>query len=241
MTFTCVPVYLPPPHTAMLETILTSLSLGLLATTSPCVLPLYPGFLAYLSGSHSALAGKRSRYFLGFFVLAGVLSMMLALGLLIALLSVSVGRALSIAIPLANLLLIILGILLLLDRNPFKKLPQIRAPLLSNPFVNAFLYGLLYGPIALPCSGPLLVSIFALSLSTAEVVSKLGTFFWFGLGFGLPLLLLSFLSAANQRWLIHVFTRHSRLINILGGLLLIAIGVFDLINNWPMIRAFLAL
>jgi cytochrome c biogenesis protein CcdA len=33
-----------------LQTILTSFSLGLLATTSPCVLPLYPGFLAYLAG-----------------------------------------------------------------------------------------------------------------------------------------------------------------------------------------------
>jgi cytochrome c-type biogenesis protein len=223
-----------------IEPILTSISLGLLATTSPCVLPLYPGFLAYLSGGQSTLAGKRSRYLLGFFVLGGVLTMMLALGLLIALLSVSVGRALSIAIPLANLLLITLGVLLLFDRNPFKKLPQIQAPLLSNPFVNAFLYGLLYGPIALPCSGPLLVSIFALSLTAGEAISKLGTFFWFGLGFGIPLLLLSFLSAANQRWIIRQFTLHGRLINVIGGLLLIGIGVYGLASNWALITAFLS-
>jgi len=48
---------------------LTSLLLGLLATTSPCVLPLYPGFLAYLSGQNEIRAG-RQRYFLGLFVLA---------------------------------------------------------------------------------------------------------------------------------------------------------------------------
>ncbi len=223
----------------MFDAALTSISLGLLATTSPCVLPLYPGFLAYLSGGQSTLAGKRSRYLLGFFVLAGVLTMMLALGLLIALLSVSVGRALSIAIPLANLLLIALGVLLLFDRNPFKKLPQIQVPLLANPFVNAFIYGLLYGPIALPCSGPLLVSIFALSLTAGEAISKLGTFMWFGLGFGLPLLLLSFLSAANQRWIIRQFTLHGRLINVVGGLLLIGIGVYGLASNWELITAFL--
>lgn len=223
----------------MFDAALTSISLGLLATTSPCVLPLYPGFLAYLSGGQSTLAGKRSRYLLGFFVLAGVLTMMLALGLLIALLSVSVGRALSIAIPLANLLLIGLGVLLLFDRNPFKKLPQIQAPLLSNPFVNAFIYGLFYGPIALPCSGPLLVSIFALSLTAGEAISKLGTFFWFGLGFGIPLLLLSFLSAANQRWIVRQFTLHGRLINVIGGLLLIGIGVYGLVSNWALITAFL--
>ena len=81
--------------------------------------------------------------------------MMLALGLVIALISVSVGEALSIAIPLADLLIIGLGIMLLLNLNPFKKLPQIKVPLLSNPYANAFVYGLLYGPIALPCSGPL--------------------------------------------------------------------------------------
>ena len=49
---------------------LTSLFVGLLATTSPCVLPLYPGFLAYLSGGQEKLADSRKHYFLGFFVLA---------------------------------------------------------------------------------------------------------------------------------------------------------------------------
>jgi cytochrome c-type biogenesis protein len=68
------------------DSIFTSVSLGLLATTSPCVLPLYPGFLAYLSGGQEALAERRyGRYFLGFFVLAGVLVMMLGLGLIIGL------------------------------------------------------------------------------------------------------------------------------------------------------------
>jgi cytochrome c biogenesis protein CcdA len=46
-----------------METILTSLSIGLLATTSPCVLPLYPGFLAYISGGQESLQGKAGRYF----------------------------------------------------------------------------------------------------------------------------------------------------------------------------------
>ncbi len=64
------------------------------------------------------------RYFLGFFVVAGVLTMILALGLVIALLSGSVGRALAVVIPLADLQIISLGIMLLLDHNPFKGLPQ---------------------------------------------------------------------------------------------------------------------
>ena len=223
-----------------LDAILTSISLGLLSTTSPCVLPLYPGFLAYLSGGQAVLEKRRvGRYLLGFFVLAGVLTMMLVLGLIIALLSVSIGRALSVVIPLADLLLISLGVLLLLDRNPFKGLPQIQVPVLSHPYVNAFVYGLVYGPIALPCSGPLVVGIFALSLTAGEALSKLGVFLWFGLGFGLPLLALSFLSGAAQRWITRQFALHSRLINVIGGFLLVGIGFYDLWSNWELIRTFL--
>jgi cytochrome c-type biogenesis protein len=222
-----------------METILTSLSLGLLATTSPCVLPLYPGFLAYLSGGQAGLQNKTSRYFLGFFVLAGVLTMMLALGGIIALLSVSIGRALSIVIPIADLIIILFGVLLLLNINPFKRLPQVRVPVLAHPFVNAFIYGLLYGPIALPCSGPLVVSIFALSLTVAEALSKLNIFFWFGIGFGMPLLVLSFLSGAAQRWITRQFALRARLINLLSGLLLIAVGIYDFSANWSLLQVYL--
>lgn len=223
-----------------METILTSLSLGLLATTSPCVLPLYPGYLAYISGGSEGLQNKPGRYLLGFFVLAGVLTMMLVLGGIIALLSVSIGRALSIVIPIADLIIILFGIMLLLNINPFKRLPQVQVPALSHPFVNAFVYGLLYGPIALPCSGSLVVSIFALSLTAAEALSKLNIFFWFGMGFGIPLLLLSFLSGAAQRWITRQFAIRARLINVSSGLLLLAVGIYDLSANWMLLKIYFA-
>jgi cytochrome c-type biogenesis protein len=217
--------------------IITSISIGLLATTSPCVLPLYPGFLAYLSGGQEG--SRPARAMLGAFVLAGVLSMMLLLGAVISLLSISVSRALIVVIPLADGLIFTLGLLLLLNINPFKRLPQIQVPLLSHPWANAYLYGLLYGPIALPCSGPLVVSIFALSLTASELLGKLSVFLWFGLGFGLPLLTLSLLSAALQRWLTRQFARHTRAINLLGGLLLVGVAFYDLFSNWAMIQALL--
>ncbi len=221
-----------------METVLTSLSLGLLASASPCILPLYPGYLAYLGAAHET-AGGRGRYFLGFFVLAGVLTMMLVLGLLIALLSISVGLALSIIIPAADLLIITLGCLLLLDINPFKTLPQIQVPALKNPFVNAFTYGLLYGPIALPCSGPLVVGIFAISLTASEALSKLNLFLWFGLGFGIPLLALSLLSGVLQRAITRWLALNARIVNVIGGLLLIGIGAYDLWINFDLIQLIL--
>jgi cytochrome c-type biogenesis protein len=221
----------------MQNIVVTSFLLGLLATASPCILPLYPGFLAYLSGQNEIGAG-RQRYFLGLFVLAGVLTMMLALGGVIALLAISIGNMLAYIIPLSDILIFLLGALLLLDRNPFKTLPQIQVPLLQHPFLNAYTYGLLYGPIALPCSGPLVVGIFALSFTVGEAFSKLWVFLWFGLGFGTPLFILSLLSGALQRQLTTLFARHSRAVNFIGGLLLVGVAVYDLNLNWGMLRSF---
>jgi cytochrome c-type biogenesis protein len=223
-----------------MESALTSLSIGLLATTSPCVLPLYPGYLAYIAGGSSG-TGRRIAGFLGFFVLLGVLAMMLLLGGIIALLSISIGRALSVIVPLADLTIIALGVMLMLNINLFKQLPQIRVPVVSHPFANAFLYGLLYGPIALPCSGPLLVSIFALSFTAQEALGRLAVFMWFGLGFGLPLLALSLISGAAQRWITRQFALRARLINLVSGLLLIAVGAYDLFVNLDFIRLSLRL
>jgi cytochrome c-type biogenesis protein len=219
----------------MINLAITSLLLGLLTTTSPCILPLYPGFLAYLSGQN---AMERQKYFLGLFVLAGVLTMMLSLGALIALLAVPVGSILVYVLPLADILIFLLGILLLLNFNPFKKFPQIQLPVLNHPYGNAYVYGLLYGPIALPCSGPMVVSIFALSFTVGEAFNQLWVFLWFGLGLGVPLLILSFLSAALQRQLTVLFARHSRIVNFLGGLLLVGVAIYDLSKNWELLRLF---
>jgi cytochrome c-type biogenesis protein len=220
-----------------MEHALTSFSLGLLATTSPCVLPLYPGFLAYLSGQAEPGSG-RLRYLLGLFVLGGVLSMMLALGAVIAALSVSIGRALALVIPLADGLILCLGILLLLDRNPFTGLRQVQVRGLRRPLVNAYVYGLLYGPIALPCSGPLVVAIFAVSLTVGDAISQLWVFLWFGLGLGVPLLALSLASGAMQRGLTRLFAAHGHAINRAGGVLLVGVAVFDVAQNWEMLRLF---
>jgi len=214
----------------------TSLFLGFLTSTSPCILPLYPGFLAYLSGQDEM---GRQKYFLGLFVLTGVLTMMLALGGLITLLAIPVGRVLIYILPLADILIFFLGILLLLNFNPFKTLPQIQLPVMRHPYLNAYVYGLLYGPIALPCSGPMVVSIFALSFTAGEAFRQLWTFLWFGLGVGTPLLILSFLSATLQRQLTSLFARHSRWVNLVGGILLVGVAVYDLSTNWKLFLLFL--
>ena len=127
---------------------------------------------------------------------------------------------------------------LLLNQNPFKTLLQIQLPVLRHPYMNAYVYGLLYGPIALPCSGPMVVGIFVLSFTAGEAISHLWVFLWFGLGLGVPLLILSFLSAALQRQLTVLFARHSRTVNFIGGLFLVGVTVYNLSKNWQLMRIF---
>jgi cytochrome c-type biogenesis protein len=84
------------------------------------------------------------------------------------------------------------------------------------------------------------VGIFALSFTASEALSQFTVFFWFGMGFGIPLLLLSFLSGTAQRWITRQFAVHARLVNAIGGILLVSIGVYDLFVNWDLIRIYLA-
>jgi cytochrome c-type biogenesis protein len=155
-------------------------------------------------------------------VLAGVLTMMVALGALIAALQIPVGAALRWLVPLSDAIIIGLGVMLILNLNPFKALPQIKVPALRHPVANAFVYGLLYGPIAL-------------SLSAGEALSRLSVFLWFGLGFGLPLLALSLLAGGLQRQIVRLLAQHARVVNLIGGLLLVGIGGYDVVANWELI------
>jgi cytochrome c-type biogenesis protein len=212
-------------------------TLGLGSAASPCLLPLYPSFLAYLSTNVGTLEGRRASGLLGLIILAGVLTTMLAVALVLVAVSVPIGSVLGIVIPLVDVLLITLGVLLLLGRNPFERLPGMRVPLVNNPFGQAYVYGLLLGPLALPCAGAFALSLIAFSVGLEETLPRILTFIVYGLGFGLPLVLLSMLAGARRQEVVRFITRHHRAIEIIGGVLLIGAGLWDLTINWDAITS----
>ncbi|HKW78091.1 MAG TPA: cytochrome c biogenesis protein CcdA [Candidatus Limnocylindria bacterium] len=221
----------------ILREVETGFVLGLFATASPCVLPLYPGFLAYLAagGVGPSRAGTG---WLGLVVLAGVLTTMLALGALMALLAVSTGSVLRFVTPLADLVVVALGVLLLTGHDPFARLPALRVAADARsgaPLRSAYVYGVLYGPIALPCSAPLLVALFGLGLGSETFLEVLVFFLAFGLGFGVPLLVLSLLARGAQASLVRLLARHHDVVMRAAGVLLIAVGVYDLASNVPFV------
>lgn len=203
--------------------------------TNVCMLPLYPSMVAYLAAdsmgvgadSPGRAASNTKRALLGVLVLAGVLAMMLAVGLALFLLRRSFGTILPWLLPLVYGSVIVLGIMLLLGRNPFARLATANAPIFRSPLLTAFAYGLLLGPMTLPCAGPLIVSAFVLGAgSIGTLADSLLYTLAFGLGFGWPLVLLPILAVPAQRHLTRWLAGNYSLLTRAAGLVLVGIGAF---------------
>lgn len=223
--------------------------LGVGSTAAPCILPLYPAFLAYLTGGTRSSVGPDGTVtatppsfppvLAAALVLAGVMTGMLAIAALVIALSTPLSRLIPVILPLADVLLIGLGILLLIGVNPFARLPQPSPNAAGGrgPATGAFLYGLLFAPIAIPCIGPFLLGIFAYSLTIGDALGQLAFFAAYGLGFGVPLFVIGLLGQVRGAQITRIIVRHERPIQVVMGLALLAVGVWDLSLNLPELLA----
>jgi cytochrome c-type biogenesis protein len=165
--------------------------------------------------------------------------MMLTLGALIAGVIEMLGHAPAFIAPLGAALTLLMGFLLLFNINPFARVPILASPTRSlGPHTAAFLYGLLFGPMIIPCAGPLVVSIFTLSLGIVGFIEQLLFFLIFGLGFGLPLLVLSLLPKSLSDESTRRFAQHSKLVSRLSGIALLAFGGWNLRASWALLSMY---
>ena len=200
--------------------------------TNVCLLPLYPGLIAFLAGNATNERAKRVTPWLGLMVLLGILSLMTVVGLLLYLLQASFGGLLVWLLPIIYGAVIVLGVLMLFGVNPFARFGGVNTPVLRNPLTSAYLYGVLLGPMTLPCTGPVVVSAFLIGAgSAAALTSSLFYFFAFGLGFGWPLVLLPFVALPLQRRGVGWLTRNHTLLTRTSGFLLLGIGVFGTVTE----------
>lgn len=197
--------------------------------TNVCILPLYPGLIAYMAAKAQDAGAQKAMKWLGLLVLLGVLTMMVLVGGLLFLLQQSFGAILPWVLPIIYGVVMFLGFLMIMGRNPFTRLQMVQTPGLRNPYLGAFVYGLLLGPMTLPCAGPIILSAFLLGTGSAsELADGLLYFFFFGLGFGWPLVLLPFLATSFQRQLIGWTTRNYVPLTRGAGVLLLFIGLFGI-------------
>src|SRR6266849_1614298 len=188
----------------------SAFSLGILSDGRPCALPLVPGFIGYLS-TQAAKLGERAKSFVGIAVILGVTSGMVLFALGAALFHTSLTVLITAATPVVVAILILFGALLIVNRNPFYRLPLVHIPKMGNPLFSAYAYGGLYGVIALPCSSLVILPFtIAISLSSLSAVEAFIIFLTFGLGLCLPVVIVLILLRSQGDWLVKQFAKRTR-------------------------------
>ncbi len=205
-----------------MEALVSSFVLGFAGAASPCLLPLYPAFLAMLVGRQEQTGSLRAPALFGLLVVLGVVTALIAVGAVVTALSISLGSLLGYIVPLTTVVLVALGLLMIAGRNPFARVASMRMPVIRQPLAQAYVYGLFFGPVALPCAGPFVVALLAISIGVAETAARMFGFVAFGIGFGLPLIGLSLLGAVRARSLAGWLARHHVTLMRVAGALLIA-------------------
>ena len=201
--------------------------------TTACLLPLYPGLIAFLAGNADNKRSRLAMGTMGVLVLAGILTMMLFIGFVLYQLDLTSGEVSEILLPIVYAVVIIFGAMMLSGLNPFARMQTVQAPMLKNPYLTAYVYGLLFGPMTIPCTGPIVLSAFFIGATqgSGALIKELAYFLGVGLGFGWPLVILPLLALPVQHRLIGILTKHHVLLERVAGVLLIAVGVFGILTE----------
>ncbi|PKL69902.1 MAG: hypothetical protein CVV30_00570 [Methanomicrobiales archaeon HGW-Methanomicrobiales-1] len=197
---------------------------------SPCVLVLYPGYISFLAGRNGDQQGGSSPLILGTTVAAGVIISLLIGGLLFAgILHIVGGEARIVITAALFVLLLILSLFLILDIDYGRYIKTVPVPRPENPLTAAFLLGMVFGIIILPCNAASIAILLALAASAPGFGEGLGSFFCFALGMTIPLLLIAGLSQVRNRQVMGFLSRNRRIIRVISGLLMLVIALWYLV------------
>ena len=213
---------------------LIALAAGLVSFLSPCVLPLVPGYLAYVgANANSANNDKpaRRRLVVGSLLfVAGFTSVLVALMAAAGSIGIWLIEWESVITRVMGVVVILMGIVFI---GFFSKM-QMTKKLRVKPRVGllgAPLLGIVFAIGWTPCLGPTLATIMSLSLQQGSVSRSVVLALAYSLGLGIPFVL----AAIGFGWMTRTMTffkRHIRVVNLIGGGLLILIGLLMVTGLW---------
>ncbi len=227
-------------------TLFAAFGAGFLSFISPCVLPLIPGYISYVSGMsledmRKADAGARRRLMVAtlLFIL-GFSIIFMAMGASASWIGGLLSQHLRVVQKVAGAIIIILGLHLLgvfrlgfLDRDT--RVQTSRKPATA---LGAVVVGMAFGFGWTPCIGPILSGILTIAGSKSTVGEGVLLLGVYSAGLGVPFFLTSlavdkfFAASAKVR-------RYYRAIELVSGLLLITLGVLMITGRFTLIIRFL--
>jgi cytochrome c-type biogenesis protein len=226
-------------------TLLAAVWAGAASFASPCVLPLVPAYLSFISGaSVEDLVGASTKTALARTLVLRSLAFVLGFSVIFVAMGASasaLGSFLSAHLGLfskiAGVVVIIFG-LHLLGLIPIKALYREKRFALSarpSSMVGSFLVGLAFAFGWTPCVGPILMSILALASTQESVLRGIGLLAAYSLGLGLPFVAAG-LAVNSFLRLLQRIKGSFRVIEMVTGSLLVAVGV-AIIGGWLDVAA----
>lgn len=222
--------------------IVASFLAGITTFLSPCVLPLIPAYLSFITGfSLEELREDEKNFtpliFNTLFFVFGFTVIFVLLGASATYLGSLIGEKRELLRIIGGIIIIFLG-LHLIGMFRFKFLYQEkRFHLRSKPlgYFGSFVAGVAFASGWTPCVGPLLSSILVLASQQGTVIQGMFLLFIYSLGLGLPFFLVVF---AVNRFLL-LFARMKKLIHlteIVAGVILILLGILLFTNKLHLLQ-----
>ena len=224
---------------------LIAFAAGFLSFISPCVLPLVPSYLTYITGvSFNELADGKAKvrwvtlsHSLLFIV--GFSTIFILMGASASYLGQLLVRHQYWVMKAGGVLIIILGIHFTgLINLPFLQMEK-RFELGKKPigYLGSFVVGLIFAAGWTPCIGPILSAILLYASTSKNFTTGIFLLAVYSLGLGIPFLLASlafnsFLTAFGR------IKRYLRVMTMVSGFFLIAIGILFLTDTFREINAF---
>lgn len=232
--------------TMLLVGMILALGAGALSFLSPCVLPIFPAYMSYITGiSVKELQGNKSSGMVrkllshSFFFLLAISLVFLSLGAGASFLGqwaqqLLFGDTGLLIQRVAGILIIVMGLFIGGWINLPSLMKERRLQHTKKPagYVGTFFIGLGFAAGWTPCIGPIFASILLLAASNPSQ-GMIYTLMYV-IGFALPFLLLTFL-IGKTGWIV----RHSEVIMKIGAVMMIIMGLVLFFGLMPRISGFL--
>jgi cytochrome c-type biogenesis protein len=215
---------------------------GLLSFFSPCVLPMAPIYLGYLSGS--SLSGdatpNRWRVFSHalFFVAGFALVFVILFGLPTTILANALQQYSDWIARIGGAVLILFGlhVMRLITIPALNVTRQVEVGGGMEPgYLRSLLFGVTFATGWTPCVGPLLGTV--MTLAFTEPSRAMGFLLVYTLGLAVPFLVTAVLLARTVGWLKRL-NRYMRIVEIVSGLLMIGVGLLLVSDRFSVLNSY---